>query len=119
VLHGWPGIAFSQYLRRDVPPDWRRAAGWAARILRELLARPVEAGLFYNVNFPALAAEAPEPEVVFCPLDPNPLPLSYRHEEESGRHVYDGVYFDRRRVAGSDVDVCFGGRIAVTEVRLF
>jgi len=118
VLHGWPGAAFSYHFRRHLPPDWQRASRWVTRVLKELLPRAVEPGVLYNVNFPALAAEAAEPEMVFCPLDPNPLPLSYRHEE-SGRHFYDGAYFDRARVAGSDVDLCFGGRITVTEVRLF
>ncbi len=118
VLHGWPGVALSQYLRDDRPPDWERTSRWAARVLAELLPRPVEPGLFYNVNFPALAAEDPEPEMVFCPLDPNPLPLSYRHEEDN-RHAYDGIYASRRRTSGADVDTCFGGRIAVTEMRLF
>ncbi len=117
VLHGWPGIAFSHYLKSQ-PIDWPRVAGWAARVLAELLSRPVEPGLFYNVNFPHLLAEEAEPEIVFCPLDPSPLPLSYRHEEDD-HHVYDGVYASRKRVPGADVDVCFGGRIAVTEMRLF
>lgn len=117
-LHGWPGIAFSQYLHNDAPADWVRAARWAARVLAELLPRPTAPGQFYNVNFPHLAAGDPEPDIVFCPLDPNPLPLSYRHED-GGHHVYDGVYFDRARAVGADVDVCFSGRIAVTEIRLF
>lgn len=118
VLHGWPGIAFSQYLRSGVPLDWPRAGRWTARVLTDLLARPNEPGLFYNVNFPHLTADAPEPEIVFCPLDPNPLPLSYRHEE-NGHHVYDGDYQSRLRAAGSDVDVAFRGSIAITTIRLF
>lgn len=118
VLHGWPGIAFSQYLRDGVVPDWERASRWAAGALEVLLPRPVSPGLFYNVNFPALGPADPEPEIRFTPLDPNPLPLSYR-PEENNRHHYDGVYASRRRTAGSDVDVCFGGQIAVTEIRLF
>jgi len=118
VLHGWPGIAFSHYLHNEIPPDWNRATRWTARVLAELLPRPIEPGLFYNVNFPALAANAPEPEITFCPLDPNPLPLSYRHEQDN-RHAYDGIYASRRRIPGADVDTCFGGQIAVTEIRLF
>lgn len=116
-LHGWPGIAFSQYLRES-PIDWTRAARWTTRVLEELLTRPVEPGRFFSVNFPDLPANAPDPEMVFCPLDPNPLPLSYRHEAED-HHVYDGIYGDRMRAPGADVDVCFGGRIAITEIRLF
>ena len=45
---------------------------------------PIEPGLFYNVNLPLLPPGAADPEVVWCPLDPKPLPLNYRHEEESG-----------------------------------
>ena len=118
VLHGWPGIAFSQYLRDATALDWPRATRWVARVLADLLPRPTEPGLFYNVNFPHLPLDAPEPDVVFCPLDPHPLPLSYRHEEND-HHFYDGNYQSRARATGTDVDTCFGGQIAVTAIRLF
>lgn len=118
VLHGWPGIAFSQYRRRGVDLDWARASRWVGQVLAELLTRPVEAGLFYNVNLPHLDPEQPDPEIAFCPLDPRPLPLSYRHEVDTG-HFYNGDYHNRERIDGADVDVCFGGRISVTEMRLF
>lgn len=118
VLHGWPGVAVSHYRREGMDFDWERASGWVARVLADLLARPIEPGLFYNVNLPHLDPGAADPEVAFCPLDPNPLPLSYRHEED-GRSYYDGDYQKRKRTEGSDVDVCFKGRIAVTAIRLF
>ena len=117
VLHGWPGIALSQYHRRGRDIDWRRAAAWVAPLLHDLLARPWQPGTFWNVNLPDPDEGGPEPAVVFCPLDPSPLPLSYREEAE-GLH-YDGDYHQRRRVAGADVDACFGGNIAVTLVALF
>jgi len=117
VLHGWPGIAFSHYLKsKEI--DWLRVSRWTSQVLAELLPRPTEPGLIYNVNFPHLTPEDPEPEMVFCPLDPNPLPLSYRHEDED-HHIYDGIYTSRLRSPGTDVDVCFGGAISVTEIRLF
>lgn len=119
VLHGWPGIAFSHYRREGgLELDWPRATRWSARVLAELLPRPIERGLFYNVNFPHLTPDEPEPPIVFCPLDPHPLPLSYRHGEND-QHFYDGHYHSRERIAGSDVDTCFSGRIAVTAMRLF
>lgn len=117
VLHGWPGIAVSQYRRSGVPYDWERATRWVVPILRELVARPIERGFFYNVNLPVLPAGPADPEVVWCELDPAPLPLNYRHEEESGLY-YAGDYNLRPRTPGCDVDICFGGRIAVTAVRL-
>ena len=118
VLHGWSGVAVSHYHRRGGEFDWPRAARWVAEILADLLARPTEPGLFYNVNLPHLDPAAPDPEVVFCPLDPHPLPLSYRHEEETGLY-YNGDYHTRQRAPGADVEICFSGRIAVTALRLF
>jgi len=117
VLHGWPGVAVSYYRKAGVEFDWVRAANWIGPILADVLARPVEAGLFYNVNLPNLPPGAGGPEVVWCPLDPNPLPLNYRHEEESGLY-YAGDYQLRHRTPGADVEICFGGRIAITAVRL-
>jgi 5'-nucleotidase len=117
VLHGWPGVALSQYHRKGQPIDWRRAAAWAVPVLRRLLAEPQAPGVFWNVNLPHLAAGAADPAVVFCPLDPTPLPLSFRREGEL-RH-YDGDYHSRGRKSGSDVDVCFNGAIAVSRIALF
>jgi 5'-nucleotidase len=116
VLHGRPGVALSHYRRKDRLFDWERAAAWAARVLRDLLGRPWEEGTFWNVNLPHLPPGVPDPEVVFCRLDPAPLPLSFRTEGEL--YHYDGDYHSRRRRPGADVDVCFGGRIAVTKIRL-
>jgi 5'-nucleotidase len=116
LLHGWPGVALSYY-RKGGDFDWNRTQRWAAEVLSDLLAKPIEQGVFYNVNFPMLGANDPEPEVVWCPLDPKPLPLNYRHEEESGLY-YAGEYHLRHRTPEADVDICFGGRIAITKVRL-
>jgi 5'-nucleotidase len=117
VLHGWPGIAISYYRQSGIAFDWVRAARWVSPILHDLLARPIEPGLFYNVNLPNLPPDAADPEIAWCALDPNPLPLNYRHEEESDLY-FAGDYQLRHRAPGADVDVCFGGRIAVTAVRL-
>ena len=117
VLHGWPGIAVSHRHQKGKEFDWPRAAGWAKPILSDLMARPIEPGLFYNVNLPHLSPTDPEPKVIWCALDPNPLPLSYRHEEDG--FSYNGDYQIRQRKPGADVDVCFGGSITITAIRLF
>src|SRR6187200_3099732 len=75
VLHGWTGVALSQYKKKTHDFDWPRAGRWAARVLADLLARPPRRGAFFNVNLPHLLQTDPDPEVVFCPLDPHPLPL--------------------------------------------
>jgi 5'-nucleotidase len=116
ALLGKPGIALSQYRRRGVQADWQRAARWAQHVLELLLPLPLAAGSFWNVNFPCCNADAGMPEVVFCALDPNPLPVEYRLQD--GRLHYQGNYHERLRRSGADVDVCFSGRIAITELRL-
>src|SRR6516162_1461809 len=46
VLHGIPGIAVSQYVRRDLPLDWAHASALILPILRELLAQTPSPGTF-------------------------------------------------------------------------
>ena len=55
--------------------------------------------------------------MIWCPLDPKPLPLNYRHEEETGLY-FAGDYNLRGRTPKADVDVCFNGNIAVSQVKL-
>jgi 5'-nucleotidase len=116
ALHGLSAVALSQYRRRDLPFDWDSARRRAPRVLCQLLDRPPSPGDFWNVNFPHLPSDAVEPETVVCPLELQPLPLSYRVDGEG--HRYNGDYHDRPRRQGSDVDVCFGGRIALTRLQL-
>lgn len=117
VIHGRPGIAFSQFVARGQPIDWSAAAARSARVLGDLVNRPWEPGTFWNVNLPHLPPGAPEPAVVFCAPDPSPLPLSYRIEGDEAH--YSGDYQSRTRRPAFDVDVCFGGRIAVSLIRLW
>jgi 5'-nucleotidase len=116
AIHGVPGIALSHYIARGRVVDWNRAGRWAEAILHRLMAQPWEPGTFWNVNFPHPELDQPEPDVVFCPLDPSPLPL--RYSVDGDRSAYAGDYQSRRRRPGFDVDVCFGGRIAVTLIRV-
>nr|MBA3882495.1 5'/3'-nucleotidase SurE [Chthoniobacterales bacterium] len=46
VLHGWPGIAVSHYHKAGMEFDWERAARWVIPVLKDLLGRRVEPGLF-------------------------------------------------------------------------
>ena len=113
AFHGLPAIAVSQYVAKGREIDWDEAARLAAGVVRDLMARPLEPGAFWGVNLP-------HPVVVDgwveCPLDPSPLPLTYA--VEPGRATYAGVYHDRKRRPGGDVDVCFSGRIAVTRLAI-
>ncbi|MBL9161004.1 MAG: 5'/3'-nucleotidase SurE [Verrucomicrobiales bacterium] len=113
AFQGIPGVTLSHYLRRGLAVDWDRAAGRVAAMLPGLLAEPPGAGHFWNVNLPHPAPGEPEPQVVRCEQERHSLHVLYREDEPGVLH-YAGDYHERARVSGSDVDVCFGGHIAVT-----
>jgi len=116
AMLGIPGIAVSHWIRRPLIVDWDVAARCTAKVLADLLTRPIEPGTFWNVNLPHLEPGSPDPEVVFCQPCTQPLPVNYRVEGDS--YYYVGEYGKRKRTPGTDVDVCFSGCIAVTQLRL-
>jgi 5'-nucleotidase len=116
AMHGIPGIAISQYIKRPLAIDWDFAAQCTANVLADLFDRPIAPGTFWNVNLPHLEPGSPEPEVVFCEPCTKPLPVDYRVEGDE--YYYVGNYAKRERTPGSDIDVCFSGKIAVTQLRL-
>lgn len=114
AFHGFPGIALSQYRHGGKPVNWEKATHWATQVLAELCNRALDPGCFWNVNFPHWVPDAPEPEIVFCQPSTQPLPLAYRVEGELLH--YSGKYSERYFMAGTDVEACFSGKIAVTQL---
>lgn len=116
AMHGIPGIAVSHYRKGKLNVDWDVAARWTAKVLADLFNRPPEPGTFWNVNLPHLLPGEPDPDIVFCQPSTQPLPVKYR--VEGNEYYYVGEYSKRDRTPGTDVDVCFSGHIAVTQLRL-
>ena len=117
AIRGKSGIAISHYIAKGRGIDWDFAAARAARVIAELIERPLDPGSFWNVNLPHPDPGAPEPAIVYCEVDPSPLPLAYELDPETGKARYRGVYQERARRPGGDVDLCFGGKIAVSLIR--
>jgi len=115
TLLGVPAIAVSQFRRTKAPVDWQTAQKHARRVLAELLKRRPAGREFWNVNLPDGVDADGEPEIVFCPSDPQHLLVDY--EETSEGLLYRGSYQARPRTPGADVDVCFSGKIAVSLIR--
>ena len=115
ALHGVPAVAASQYHRRGTTIDWSRSARWVGEVLAAIRGRVHAPGEFWNVNLPDLPGDAADPPVVECAVDASPFGLGYRLTDAGWE--YESSYHDRPRVAGGDVDVCFGGRIALSQVR--
>ncbi|WP_414541963.1 5'/3'-nucleotidase SurE [Nostoc sp. CCY0012] len=116
AMHGIPGVAISHYRKAKQNFDWDLATKWTAKVLADLLPRPLEPGSFWNVNLPHLQPSEPDPQVIFCQPCTKPLPINYRIDGDD--FYYVGEYSKRDRTPGSDVDVCFSGNIAVTQLRV-
>ncbi len=112
ALLGVPAIAISHYHAANTPIDWRQASRVATDVIRELINHRTAPNEFWNVNLPAQLGD--EASIVWCDVDPHPLPV--RYEQLDGAFHYAADYHQRQRRPGADVDVCFGGDIAVSRV---
>ena len=117
TLHRIPGIAVSHYIKRGQAIDWAIARRLTVKVLQRLLSETWREGTFWNVNLPHLSSDDPDPAIVFCDLCTQPLPIDYELDEASIRYV--GDYSLRSRDPQADVDVCFSGNIAVSQLRLW
>lgn len=116
AILGKRAMALSQYIARDWTIDWPASQLHAARQLAALLALPLTAGQFWNVNLPSPITTDGAVAYRFCPADKHPH--RYRYTKDADGYHYEGVIHDRPRTAGSDVDVCFSGMIAVTRMEI-
>lgn len=116
-LQGFRSLAISQYIAPFRSVDWNVSARRARPVLKDLLQRPPLKRAFWNINLPHPADNNAECKVVHCLPDPVPQPVRFvRHGE--GSLIDESNYHDRARLAGHDVDICFGGDISVSEVTL-
>lgn len=115
AILGCQAMAISQVLSAQHPPDFEHIRRVTARVVAELLQKPLPVGQLYNVNLP-FAPESEEPELVWCTPDPSPHDVRYGHAE--GAFTYAGVFLNRGRVAGCDVDAVLRGKIAVSTLSI-
>ena len=116
VLLGRKGIAISHWRKYPLEIDWTIASRWTTKVLETLFPISLPSGCYWNVNLPHLESETDEPEIVFCEGGTQPLPVDYFFDGE--RYHYQGEYGKRQRTKGTDVDVCFSGNIAVSQLSL-
>jgi 5'-nucleotidase len=122
AYHGLPAMAVSHYLLAKLEVDWERASRWVAEVIGELMQGSLAGGEYWNVNLPHLPPGelALPPRVIVNPCRA-PLPVSFESTEVSPgrfRHHYNARYADRLADTGSDVEICFGGRIAVARLQI-
>jgi 5'-nucleotidase len=112
AILGIRGLAISQYIARDWTVDWSASKAQATRCLAAIMQQPLAAGQYWNINLPSPLTAIPPVAHRLCPLDTHPHHYRYARDNETYR--YEGIIHDRPRSAGSDVDVCFNGRISVS-----
>ena len=123
AYHGIQAAAFSHYLIKGIELDWVRMSGWAAQVLTTLNAQEKTQGEFWNINFPHLPpGDLAMPEMVPCLPAQSPLGVSYEVKSADAmwpkEFRYSASYASRPRDPGSDVEACFGGRVAFSRLRI-
>lgn len=127
AIFGVRAISLSQHrLRFKDAFDWTHSKSVAHRVLEHCLARSdFEARQYLNANLPDFSEHDSVPEFKIvdpCQRDPNPLPTGYMVEpdatSDTEKLTYSGKYNDRKRDAGSDIEVCFSGNVPVTTHRV-
>ena len=116
AILGVRSAAVSQYITRDWAVDWPAAQAQTVRCLAAILNKPLEPGQYWNINLPSPISAETTLEFQFCPLDTTPH--RYQYVQDDGGYRYKGTIHNRPRTAGSDVDVCFGGKISVTRLEI-
>ena len=122
AYHGVKAMAFSQYVKRGWEVDWDRVTQWVRELALERIAEPLEPGFFWNTNLPHLPPGLVErPETIKGVPGRSPLPVEFARSGEGGddhvtEYLYAGSYADRSQDPGSDVEICFGGKISVSLV---
>lgn len=112
AILGVRSLAVSQYVAPGQTIDWAAARHHTARLLAAIMEKELSPGQFWNVNLPSPLPPDRDVPWHVCPRDRHAH--TYRFVEKEGLYHYDGTIHDRPRSAGSDVEICFGGSIAVT-----
>ena len=116
AILGVRSIAISQYIARDQTINWDHTRRHAQRIIAFLVKQTLAPGHYWNVNLPHPFNGTSPLAHRICPLDRNPH--DYTYTESNSRFRYRGVIHDRPRDDGGDVDVCFGGQVSITCLKI-
>ena len=117
ALLGRPGIAISQYRRTGSTIRGARSAELALQAVESILNQSTPHQSFWNVNLPDPIEPESQPQFIECGICRHPLRMEF--ESQSAALRYRGDYHDRPRNPGDDVDVCFGGDVAISRLSVW
>lgn len=128
TLHVRTAIAISHYRHPTIDWTWDHVPNWTESILNEIIRADhadqadhcddAPNAIVWNINLPAIdVSKLPVdqiPPIVRCPLDLNPHQRTALVENDTIR--FTANFQTRKRDRGTDVDLCFGGAITVTQL---
>ncbi len=112
AILGVRAMAISQYVAPGQTLDWEAARHHTARMLAILMKKELAPGQFWNMNLPSPIDSKAKVPWQLCLRDRHAHTYGFR--KKNGYYHYEGIMHDRPRSTGSDVDICFSGKIAVT-----
>lgn len=116
AIHGCKAIALSHYTADSRKIDWPLAAERLRPVLERLLREDPETGVFYNVNLPHPDHDETRLEVKSTPVDTSPFRITFTPTDNG--YLHTGIYHERHREPGSDIDQCFSGHISLSKIRV-
>lgn len=114
AIHGIKAMALSHYTADDREIDWPLAAERLRPVLERLLHENLDTGFFYNVNLPHPENDQTRLELKTTPVDTSPFRITFSPTENG--YLHTGIYHERHRRPGTDIDQCFSGHISLSKI---
>jgi 5'-nucleotidase len=113
---GVPGIAVSHHINgRDV--DWNLAYKRSVKVIESILNKAKDVGIYWNINLPHVDSEIIDLETQDCSVDNQPAHVVFE-ENEKLIFTNKGKYRLRPKTPGSDLSVCFDGKISISKLTI-
>jgi 5'-nucleotidase len=116
LLLDYAALSFSMVLEKGTCPNWDMAKIGAKRAIDDWINQQSPKGL-WGINFPTRLNQE-DHHAKDCPLEQRPLQTTFEGDPQAGYH-YTGRYHNRPITAGSDVDLCFSGKITRSRIPVF
>jgi len=127
AILGIPSLALSRYMRPDCPVHWDVLANHVTRVVQQLISDPyrLAAGMFWNVNFPAIDEDAHPDEITFAPQNLLSHDIGFKASEKVQPEAENVTFLEyagsfQSRGMGPDCDVgrLFREQISATAIDL-
>ncbi len=114
AIDGCRAMALSHYTADGREIDWPLAAERLRPVLERLLHEPLETGCFLNINLPHPDHDEIDLETKCAPVDTSPFKITFT--PTGNGYLHTGIYQERYRKPGSDIDQCFNGHISLSKI---